>query len=288
MLLCVYPRLLLAAAHAGLGPGRGAWRVDTAENHGLDGAALKIAADLTAQFAPTRNCLVVVKDGVLIAEEYFNGATSDSIYETDSLGKTAVAPLFGVASQKGLLDIDRPMSKFMSPAGAADSSGDGPKFEAGHSWGTFWPYATVRTVLAQSSGYGEVMPGTSFTYDSDDFIQHLSYALSAVVPNNSALAFARDEYAVPLGVPEFFDYDGIGAEQVCMCNRQDNIMHSHVLYSGNRTRTGWAAADRRRWRPDGAQPSHYVCARRMYAETLAHQPFNMTTLAVPCVYGCSW
>ena len=70
MLLCVYPRLLLAAAHAGLGPGRGAWRVDTAENHGLDGAALKIAADLTAQFAPTRNCLVVVKDGVLIAEEY--------------------------------------------------------------------------------------------------------------------------------------------------------------------------------------------------------------------------
>eukprot|EP01050_Picozoa_sp_SAG11_P021228 SAG11_NODE_3734_length_2258_cov_1.141732_3_plen_131_part_00 len=52
-------------------------------------------------------------------------------------------------------------------------------------------------------------PGSKFTYDSEEYIQHISYALSAVVPNNSALAYAREHFAVPLGMDDFFDYDNV-------------------------------------------------------------------------------
>jgi CubicO group peptidase (beta-lactamase class C family) len=199
----------------GLGPGRGPWRVDRAENHGLSQAALDEAAQKTAEVAPERNCLLVVKDGVIIEEKYFGINTSASVYETDSLGKTSIAALFGVAVQQGLIDIDTPLTEFgVHPASTTPGSG-GPQFEEGHSWGSFWPQITVRTLLAQSSGYGEVPPGSAFTYDSDEYIQHLSYALSAVVPNKTggALQWARDNYAVPLGIPEFFDYDNIGEAQ---------------------------------------------------------------------------
>ena len=201
--------LTLAAAHP-LGPGRGEWLVDKAENHGLNSAALSAAAKLTAKVAPERYCLLVVKDGVIIEEQYF-GNTSESLYETDSLGKTAVVMTYGIAAQQGLLDIDKPLADYgVEPATAR---GPGPTFEGGHSWGKFWPNVTMRTLMAQSSGYGIVEPGSSFTYDSQEYIQHLSYGLSAVVPNKSALAFAKEHYAVPMGAPEYFDYDDILPEQ---------------------------------------------------------------------------
>ena len=46
--------------------------------------------------APHRYCLLVVKDGEIVHESYFAN-TSETVYESDSLGKTATAALFGVA-----------------------------------------------------------------------------------------------------------------------------------------------------------------------------------------------
>eukprot|EP01050_Picozoa_sp_SAG11_P021227 SAG11_NODE_3734_length_2258_cov_1.141732_2_plen_239_part_00 len=51
-----------------LGPGRGPWRVDKAENHGLDSAKLEAAAKETGLLAPERYCMLVIKDGVIIQE----------------------------------------------------------------------------------------------------------------------------------------------------------------------------------------------------------------------------
>ena len=170
-------------ALAGLGPGPKEWQVDTPENHGLDSAKLKAAAELTAKVAPERYCLLVIKDGYLIHESYF-GNTSDSLYETDSLGKTVTAALFGTAVQDKLIDIDKPLVSY----GVKPTT----HFDYGHSWGSFFPNVTTKSLLAQSSGYGVVQPGTEFTYDSEEYIQHLSYALSAVVPKNeTALSYAQ-------------------------------------------------------------------------------------------------
>ena len=63
----------------------------------------------------------------------------------------------GAACAQGLLDLDRPIRDYgVQPN--ADWAATGPDF---------FPHVTVRTLLAQSSGYGVVMPGTRMTYDSD-------------------------------------------------------------------------------------------------------------------------
>ena len=45
-----------------------------------------------------RYCLLIAKDGVIVSETYYKN-TSESTYESDSLGKTITASLLGVAVQ---------------------------------------------------------------------------------------------------------------------------------------------------------------------------------------------
>lgn len=193
-----------------LGPGPHAWQTATPEAHGLSSAVLAAAAQQVQALAPERGCLLVVKDGVLVHESYgAKGGGREAQYETDSLGKTYTAALLGVAVQEGLVDIDKPIASY----------GVHPLLP--NLWNRtgvdYFPRVTTRHLLAQMSGYGLVAPGTLFSYDSDKYIQHLSFLLRAVAAtpfNHSALAFARIMLAEPLGVPRLFDFDGLGANDI--------------------------------------------------------------------------
>ena len=110
------------------------------------------------------------------------------------VGKTTTAALFGVAVEEGLIDIDKPLQDY----GVKPTT----HWEDGHSWGSFFPKVTAKSLLAQAGGYGVVEPGSEFTYDSQEYIQHLSYALTAVSANKSALQYAREKFAVPMGMPQ--------------------------------------------------------------------------------------
>lgn len=80
----------------------------------------------------------------------------------------------------------------------------------------FFPVVTLRHLLAQSSGYGTVRPGSKMTYDSYNYIQHISYAITAAVQKDkrwvSALDFASRHFATALGIPDLYAYDGTGAD----------------------------------------------------------------------------
>jgi CubicO group peptidase (beta-lactamase class C family) len=189
---------------AQLGPGRGPWQRGSPAAHGLSAAKLDAAAAHVAAIAPTRDCLLVVKDGVLIHESYPRGSASRAAqYETDSLGKIFTAGVIGAAVQAGLVDIDRPLSQYdgLAPSAVWNRTGVDR-----------WPRVTARHLLNQMSGYGLAEPGSLFSYDSDAYIQELSSLLRATAPNHSALGFARRAFAEPLGVPGLFDFDGAGAD----------------------------------------------------------------------------
>lgn len=204
---------LLPAAHAavadslGLGPGRGAWRTGVPEEHGLSTAELAAAAAAVQARAAERYCLVVVKDGVIVHESYFAN-TSESIYESDSLAKTFTAALVGVAVQQGLVDIDQPLADMPGMKPHANWSANGVDY---------FPRATARNLLSQSSGYGVVPPGERLTYSSDFFTQELSHLLTAATRaktnrSGGAIQWASDNFATPLGLPELYAYDGLGEE----------------------------------------------------------------------------
>lgn len=240
LLALLAAQLCCTQKNAQLGPGRGPWRVDSPEAHGLRTADLNAAAKFVGKIAPTRDCLLVVKDGALIHESYQRGnATTTKQYETDSLGKIFTAGVMGAAVQAGLIDIDRPMSQYgLRPTAKWNRTGV-----------DYWPRVTARHLLNQMSGYGLAVPGSLFSYDSDACepnlqvarasrhdhslslhccsanhvhiidmltdmppfadIQELSNLLRATVPNASAVSFARRAFAEPLGMPDLFGFDGV-------------------------------------------------------------------------------
>ena len=188
-----------------LGPGRGPWQRGPPEEHGLSAAALSAAAQRIADTAPTRDCLLVVKNGILVHESYATG-TESTQYETDSLGKVFTAAVVGAAVQLGALDVDKPLVEYglTSPTvpGAWNRSGV-----------DYWPNVTARHLLNQMSGYGLAPPGSLFSYDSDIYIQELSAVLRVTagrIYNGSAVAFAQHAFAEPLGVPRLYEFDGLG------------------------------------------------------------------------------
>ena len=72
----------------------------------------------------------------------------------------------------------------------------------------YWPQVTARHLLTQTTGVGNYVPGSQFTYDSDQYIDHLAYLVSKVT-NESSLSWATREYALPMGLaPDIFAYGG--------------------------------------------------------------------------------
>ena len=67
---------------------------------------------------------------------------------------------------------------------------------------------TARHLITQTTGLGNYPPGSQFTYDSDQYINHLAYLISKVT-NESSQTWATREYALPMGLsPDIFAYDG--------------------------------------------------------------------------------
>jgi CubicO group peptidase (beta-lactamase class C family) len=65
-------------------------KIDTAKNEGLN---RKIAT----QTYKNITSIVIIKDGKLLIEEYFNGATRNTLHDTRSVGKSFASTLLGIA-----------------------------------------------------------------------------------------------------------------------------------------------------------------------------------------------
>jgi len=60
-----------------------------------------------------------------------------------------------------------------------------------------------------------VPPGSKMTYDSENYIQHISYTLSTVARKKGmqgAYEYVKKLFAEPIGLPTLFDYDATGTE----------------------------------------------------------------------------
>jgi len=196
---------LVSSQHNPLGPGSSlVWEKTPAEQLSLSSNALK-AASAMIQKVGTHQCLTVVKDGALIVDDYYDTPYmrgQERPMEAMSAAKTVTAALMGAAVQRGLFDIDVPIAKY------------GVKASKGANWtrtGTvdYFPNVTARHLLSQTSGVGLFEPGTAFTYDSDEYIQHLSYLLTATAGGNqTAREWATTHFAEPLGIPNLYSYEG--------------------------------------------------------------------------------
>lgn len=63
--------------------------------------------------AKNSRAFLVLKDGKIVLEKYFNGHGPDSLWYWASAGKTVTAALIGIAQEEGLLDINDPSNDYL-------------------------------------------------------------------------------------------------------------------------------------------------------------------------------
>ena len=111
------------------------------------------------------NGIVVLRDGELLIERYYNGATRDDTHNPRSVGKTVTATVLGIAIDEGYIDgIDQTLGDFYD-LGQYENYSDA---KAG---------VTLRQLLTMTSGFEgydfepESIGNEEFMYPQDDWVR---------------------------------------------------------------------------------------------------------------------
>src|ERR1044072_4711684 len=87
------------------------WQVsqETYNRQLIESLKSKIAQNIYKQI----NSIIVIKNGRLLIEEYFNGAVRDQLHDTRSVGKTFSSAILGIALKEGYIkSLDQTLSEF--------------------------------------------------------------------------------------------------------------------------------------------------------------------------------
>jgi CubicO group peptidase (beta-lactamase class C family) len=185
------------------------WEISTPEEQGMDSEILS-AAFLEAKNRAFIDGIVIIKNGYLVAEKYFNGYTKNSAHNVMSVSKSFLSALAGIAFREGYLDsLNQKMINFFPEYIYPDM--DSRKYNI-----------TIRHLLMMRAGidheennYFQIYnsanwikttielpllfdPGTKFYYNT--FQTHLLSAIITKASNMSTLEFANKFLIKPLGI----------------------------------------------------------------------------------------
>lgn len=188
------------------------WVVADPSDVGMDANRL-FAAGQAAEASDRAQSLLVIRQGRLVYERYFNGMARDSLADTRSVTKSVVATLVGIAIESGAIsDIDDPITDYL----------DGARFRTRPEHDE----VTVRHLLQMSSGIewaetngpdynvwlqsadheNSVLdraitePGSTFTYNSG--AAHLLGVVVEEAVGRPLADFADEAFFGPLGIRE--------------------------------------------------------------------------------------
>ncbi|MFN4314544.1 MAG: serine hydrolase domain-containing protein [Chitinophagaceae bacterium] len=88
-----------------------AWQRTTPASLGWNLAAIADLKDYLAQ--KNSKSFMILVNGRIVMEEYFNGHTASSTWQWNSAGKTLAATTTGIAQQEGLLNINTAASQYL-------------------------------------------------------------------------------------------------------------------------------------------------------------------------------
>lgn len=191
------------------------WPTSTPAAQGMDGRALEvIRQDLPVSFADVRS-VVIVKNGLLVFDYRRPGLEPDGLDEMQSVTKSVISALFGLALQDGALtSLDVPFVKYM-PARAGAPADPRARhitvrhlltFTAGYRQESrsdrFMRKIGFRTPLQSAMDRAVVSPpGTSFAYD--DATCYTTSAVLTFATGRNAASYARERLFAPLGITHF-------------------------------------------------------------------------------------
>ncbi len=182
------------------------WEVSSAEAEGFDSRRLD-AAFAEAALLENIRALLVVRNGRIVREAYFNGTTADTVLDVRSVTKTATALLVGIAADDGLLDVEDELAAWFPPDSLAPEH-DGIRVRhlltmtSGIEWtdeGDFVPWIRSGRPIGYVLDLPVVAaPDAVFIYNTGG--SHLLAEVVAGATGGDALAFAEERLFEPLGV----------------------------------------------------------------------------------------
>lgn len=92
-------------------PLTGDWQAMSPDSLGWNAEALQNVLDFVA--SKNSHGFMIIKDGYVVVEKYWNGWDKDTQYPVASAGKSIAAFLVGVAQQQGLLNISNKTSDYL-------------------------------------------------------------------------------------------------------------------------------------------------------------------------------
>lgn len=186
------------------GPATGAWEVTDAADVGLDAAVLaSLAADAEVKGS---SCLLVVRDGKIAGEWYWNGTGPESSQEVFSVTKSVTSVLVGIAADDGSLDIEESASTWIPEWSGTPSEAVTVEHllsnDSGRHWSAQSDYSALlaaedRTAYAIGLGQ-DAPPGTTWEYNNSaiqTLEQVLERATGVPVPS-----FVQERLLEPLGM----------------------------------------------------------------------------------------
>jgi CubicO group peptidase (beta-lactamase class C family) len=162
-----------------------------------------------ASALPRLHSLLVIRDGELLLERYFNGRRATTPANVKSVAKSIISALVGIAADRKLLDVKHPIGRYFQGELAAPT--DAPKRAI-----TIEDLLTMRSGLESTSSrnYGAWVqsrswvryalarpliaePGTQMIYSTGN--THLLSAILTKATGKSTWQFAQEALAKPLG-----------------------------------------------------------------------------------------
>jgi CubicO group peptidase (beta-lactamase class C family) len=185
-------------------PGADWDRVDPA-TAGLDAAALdRLGA---AAEAAGSTCTVVVRDGVVVDERYWQGATPETTRQAFSVTKSVTSLLVGIAQGQGHLSIGDAAAEYI-PEWVGTPSADVTiqnllSNDSGRHWDFSTDYREMAIAAADKTAFAiglgqDAPPGTVWAYNNSA-VQTLSAVLQAAT-GQSAKDYAQQEIFDPIGM----------------------------------------------------------------------------------------
>ena len=199
------PALVLAASAGAAVPAPvAAWQKVAPAAVGLD--AGKLAQIAAVAKRGHSNCLVVVRDGKLAGEWYFNGTGPDTTQDVYSATKSVASTLVGIAQDDGDLRIGDSASKWITQWRGTPSQAvtvrDLLSMDSGRRWDVVTDYlrllaAPDRTAFAIGLGQA-ARPGTVWAYNNSA-VQTLDRVLQRATGENVVM-FAKQRIFAPRGM----------------------------------------------------------------------------------------
>ena len=185
------------------------WRLSAPSDAGIDGDALDVGAAELAQ-SPALLSLLVVRDGALVFERYYNGSAAGHSNNIHSASKSILSALFGIALDEGTIEsLDAPLADFLPEYIAAGSARSAITLRhvLTMSSGLEWTEdETEYTVIEPSDDWIEAIleqpmigtPGVDFNYSSG--MSHVASAVLTRATGTSTCAYAHQKLLSPLGI----------------------------------------------------------------------------------------